>query len=98
MEATVVSDFEEVWQAGPGAVLILLGPAGAVGRRSVVLACPGCGDVASMRVYLPGEAKPPSPSWLLEGVGGALTMHPSINCVGCCGRHGWLSDCVFRKC
>lgn len=63
------------------------------GERYLVLACPGCGKVAGMAV---GDPKPSaSPSWLITGPPAAPTLHPSVNCVGCCGWHGWLKNGVF---
>lgn len=62
----------------------------------LLLACPGCGHVSGMRV---GDPKPPrSPSWLLNGDPNAPTCSPSINCVGCCGWHGYLRNGVFELC
>lgn len=67
-----------------------------VGYSTLVLACPGCGHVSAMRV---GNPKPLlSPSWELGGTPTAPTLRPSINCVGCCGWHGYLTDGVFRSC
>lgn len=66
----------------------------------LVFACPGCGQVGGIRV---GEDKPePSPSWKIEfgkrEDATSLTLSPSINCVGCCGWHGYLTAGVFRSC
>jgi hypothetical protein len=65
-----------------------------------LFACPGCGRFSGIDV---GHPKPPqSPSW--DIVAGSLddpstlTLHPSINCVGCCKWHGWLKGGVFRPC
>ena len=53
------------------------------GGKHLVLACPGCGWTAAMRV---GDPKPSdSPSWAFFTQDGALTLHPSVNCEGCCG-------------
>lgn len=69
-------------------------------QTRILLACPGCGHVSGMSV---GDPKPQqSPSWLVGGTGledvTGLTLHPSINCTGCCGWHGWLTDGVFVSC
>lgn len=62
--------------------------------------CPGCGQFGGVRV---GHPKPKrQPSW--DVVAGSptdastLTLSPSINCVGCCGWHGYLRDGVFVSC
>lgn len=64
-----------------------------------MIACPGCGRNSAMRV---GEQKPAlSPSWQASGNIDdvtTLTLTPSINCVGCCGWHGWLKNGVFQSC
>ena len=59
--------------------------------------CPGCGQYGSIRA---GHPKPEqSPSWdIVEGTlddPATLTLSPSINCIGCCGWHGWLRNGVF---
>ena len=59
----------------------------------LMLACPGCGRVSGMRVG--DSAGLGSPSWLFTA---GPTLHPSINCVGCCGWHGWLTNGVFHSC
>lgn len=66
----------------------------------LAFACPGCGRVGAI---LAGEQKPvPSPSWKIEsGIlddPTTLTLSPSINCVGCCGWHGYLRNGVYVSC
>lgn len=62
-------------------------------------ACPGCGRFGSI---LYGDPKPViSQSWKIES--GSiealnLTLSPSINCVGCCGWHGFLKNGIFVSC
>lgn len=63
----------------------------------LTFACPGCGQVGGILV---GHPKPQhSPSWDVAGGSLAdpltLTLNPSINCVGCCGWHGYLRGGVF---
>lgn len=63
-------------------------------------ACPGCAQWGSVRT---GHPKPePSPSWdIVSGEPAkpeSLTLSPSINCVGCCGWHGYLRNGVFESC
>lgn len=62
----------------------------------VMLACPGCGHVSGMTAGYPKPGR--SPSWEITGDPTAPTFSPSINCVGCCGWHGWLRDGVFVSC
>ncbi len=74
----------------------------------LMFACPGCGQWGSIGC---GKPKPTSgiggqvfkgPSW--EIVAGALadvtalTLSPSIHCIGCCGWHGFLRNGVFESC
>lgn len=62
----------------------------------LAFSCPGCGHVASVSV---GDPKPPhSPSWLMQGPIDSLTLTPSINCINCCGWHGFLRNGVFESC
>ncbi len=62
--------------------------------------CPGCGQFGSVRA---ASIKPAEgPSWKIE-TGSlddptTLTLSPSINCVGCCGWHGYLRNGVFESC
>ena len=66
-------------------------------KDQLIMACPGCGKFAPIRV---GYSKPAdSPSWaVVSGTledAQSLTLSPSINCIGCCGWHGWLKNGVF---
>jgi Family of unknown function (DUF6527) len=63
-------------------------------------ACPGCGGFGSITC---GIDKPePRPSWKIESGTlldpTTLTLSPSINCVGCCGWHGYLKNGIFISC
>jgi hypothetical protein len=78
--------------AEPGSFELRLGEKGSY----VMLACPGCGRVSGMTVGNPKPAE--APSWELTGTPAAPTLHPSINCVGCCRWHGWLKDGVYKSC
>lgn len=65
----------------------------------LAFSCPGCGRWGSIRV---GSPKPEeSPSWaILEGSvddPATLSLSPSINCVGCCGWHGYLTQGVYKS-
>lgn len=63
-------------------------------------ACPGCGAWGGVRIGHPKPEK--SPSWdIVSGMPedpSALTLAPSINCIGCCGWHGYLKNGVFESC
>jgi hypothetical protein len=88
--------FPEDWPdyALPGqAEIICVKPDGCV----LLNACPGCGQVSGMKIGF--RTKPDAPGWLLT-VGDpddamTWTVIPSINCVGCCGWHGYLRAGVF---
>ncbi len=66
----------------------------------LMLACPGCGQFAPIRVSSPKRAE--SPSWAIIAGSAAdvatLSLTPSVHCVGCCGWHGYLTAGVFRPC
>lgn len=64
----------------------------------LMLACPGCGRVSGMSVGNPKPDNRNGATWLLFGDPDRLTLNPSVNCVGCCGWHGWVTDGVFRPC
>lgn len=71
-----------------------------LGADHLLFSCPGCGRPGAIRASHPKSGDPPS--WdvtggTLDDVTG-LTLHPSINCVGCCGWHGWLTAGVFKSC
>lgn len=62
----------------------------------VMLACPGCGRVSGMTAGYPKPDR--RPSWEISGDPATPTFSPSINCVGCCGWHGFLRNGVFESC
>lgn len=85
------ADFEA---AGPGAIFLWRFSDKAAGYALVK--CPGCGDESAMHLRPPGSPHPDdSQSWEASGTPDKLTFSPSVNCVGCCGWHGWLKDGVF---
>lgn len=94
----VVKHWEEVRPDGteePG----IPGVALRANHNLIVVACPGCGRVSGMAVYGPGEPKQESPSWELThpiNEPDKWTLSPSVNCVGCCGWHGWLKEGTFQ--
>ena len=63
------------------------------GDPIMMIACPGCGHVSGIRVGNPKPAD--TPSWAIAGDPNSPTLSPSINCVGCCGWHGYLRNGVF---
>ena len=92
LKATVLAEFPVSGEVPPGGIYPKMD--GYIG-----LACPGCGQCSAMRVGNPKPAE--SPSWLLTGDKSdptTLTLSPLINCVGCCGWHGYLRGGVFESC
>lgn len=64
----------------------------------LMLACPGCGRLSGMTV---GDPKPPNgngATWRMTGTWPEITLEPSINCVSCCGWHGWLRGGMLVSC
>jgi hypothetical protein len=65
----------------------------------LLLACPGCGHVGGMH-FGPAEKPKTGPSWAITGNVSEIetvTLSPSINCIGCCGWHGYLTRGVFNS-
>lgn len=90
VKVAIADSWDSLDSAGPGAIYFPQ-PSVKTGVRSIILNCPGCGDRSAMAVYS-GVPKPPSPSWEISGEGDKITLKPSINCVGCCKWHGWLTN------
>lgn len=90
-------DWPEDGYTTPGAVFV---DRGEVYKDHLCFACPGCGQMGSIRATHPKDVN--GPSWdivsgsLLEPT--SLTLSPSINCVGCCKWHGYLRAGVFESC
>lgn len=98
MNATLCQTHDEFEAAGPGAIWLWrfaekIAAGGDEGR--IMLKCPGCGEASSMHCRIAGALHPEGPSWVLTNVADGITMAPSINCVGCCGWHGWLKGGEF---
>lgn len=90
MKATIVDDIDKTTE--PGAIEIRYYPeaAGDEAGKIAGLAsnCPGCGKPG----WVPLKQKKQSEyDWQLVQLE-PLTIHPSVNCVGCCGWHGWLKN------
>lgn len=99
MNAVLCNTREEFDAAANGAIFLWrfadreANPGGAAGH--IMMKCPGCGSESGMLCYAPGQTKPASPSWELSGLPDKITLKPSINCVGCCGWHAYLTNGVF---
>ena len=98
VKATLLSEYADDVTA-PGACYAPSGP-GWEGVPMLLFSCPGCQQFGGIRVGNPKPEK--APSWKIEkGTREdptTLTLTPSINCVGCCGWHGFLTDGVFQSC
>lgn len=94
-EAKVCDTIDEYEAAGPGAIFLwLYGTNGDQGHAMVK--CPGCGHSSGMHLRNPGMPHPDGrASWEVSGLPRAITFHPSLNCVGCCGWHNWLQAGVW---
>lgn len=89
LNAVLCATIEEFEAAGPGAIYIMQRD------KTIAMKCPGCGKSSAMEVYPAGQPKPASPSWELSGLPDKITLKPSINCVGCCGWHAYLTNGVY---
>ena len=65
----------------------------------MMFACPGCGEWGAVRALPPPKKQN---AWMIESGTLAepesLTLSPSIQCMGCCGWHGYLKAGVFESC
>lgn len=68
----------------------------------LLFACPGCGRSGAIRAAHPKPPNGNGATWDITGGSlddiTTLTLTPSINCVGCCGWHGYLRNGVFESC
>ncbi len=91
LKATLMSELENE-DVAPGALY-------PIDAHTIAMACPGCGQVSAMHV---GNPKPDrKPSWTLTGNLDRLdtvSLDPSVNCIGCCGWHGWLRNGIYTSC
>ena len=65
----------------------------------LMFTCPGCGQWGGVQAFAP--PKRPEGWEIVSGTlddPAALTLSPSIHCVGCCGWHGYLRNGVFESC
>jgi hypothetical protein len=92
VRATIVDDIDDATDV-PGAIEFV-GHKDAAGTAGLAFMCPcGCGREG----YLPFRPEP-SPSWEWDGNREAPTLKPSIQQVGGCKWHGWLTAGVFEPC
>lgn len=92
----VVGSIDEIRELQPGVTIQTPGLIYRISKSCIVMNCPCCGDESAMDVYESDQPKSPSPSWLIENFSEAVTLSPSINCVGCCGWHGYLKHGEFK--
>lgn len=64
-------------------------------RAALAFRCPGCGRPSAIMVDR--EKKNDTHQWEWDGNTDAPTLKPSINCVGCCGWHGFLTAGEFKS-
>jgi hypothetical protein len=95
IKATQVNSFEELHTNIPGQYYLPINSDKEI--KAIIMNCPGCGKTGGMTVYKPNTPKPPSPSWEMNGEGENITLKPSINCVGCCGWHGYLTNGEYKS-
>lgn len=101
MKAVVCDTHDAFESAGPGAIFgwryVDKQPEGGASGH-IMLKCPGCGGESGMHVRNPGEPHPSGvQSWEISGFPESVTLKPSINCVGCCGWHGLLTNGEYSK-
>lgn len=85
MNAVECKSFDELEEAGKGAVYF-------ISETCLVNNCPGCGRRCALTI---GGDK--SPRWNVDQRD-PLTLTPSVNCVGCCGWHGFLKNGEWVSC
>lgn len=102
MQAVICKDHDEFESAGAGAVFLWRYAQKCDEGHSgghIMLKCPGCGREGGMHARNSGVPHPTDrQSWEISGLPDAITLKPSINCVGCCGWHGWLTNGQYAKC
>lgn len=87
MRCKIVTNWEELTKAGPGAILYTKNQSG---ERHLVLNCPGCGRISSLPTYGNG--------WTFSGSDESPTLSPSIHHIDNCGWHGYLRNGEFIEC
>lgn len=82
-------DYQEYGEPGQGSKYV---------EHCYTFACPECGRFGSITCTNPKTSQ----SWLVESGSlddvTALTLFPSIHCIGCCGWHGFLRNGEFQSC
>lgn len=98
MKAILCDSRDELVKAGNGAIYLWNYNKD---KKSgyIMMKCPGCGESSAMMVYAEGTTHPPGiQAWQITGIPGNISLSPSINCVGCCGWHGYLTGGVYKRC
>jgi hypothetical protein len=100
MKAIIVEDIDKASELG--AIEIRRYPDAILDKSKVgevaglACNCPGCGSKGYIPIHKKGEAKPHNHSWQLVRLD-PITIHPSVNCTGCCEWHGWLKKGEWIK-
>lgn len=100
VNAVICANRDEFDKAGPGAIFLWrfaekIFEGGDVGHA--MIKCPGCGREGGQHLRKPGTPHPPDrASWEISGLPDKPTLKPSVNCEGCCGWHGYLTDGVWH--
>lgn len=63
-------------------------------HSALAFRCPGCNRPSAITVGIEKESN--KHQWKWDGNIEKPTLQPSINCVGCCGWHGYLIAGVFK--
>lgn len=82
LTAVECKSWDEHEAAGPGAFYF-------ANDSSLINNCPGCGRRSALTIG--GDNHP---QWTIV-YREPLTLSPSVNCVGCCGWHGYLKNGVW---
>lgn len=93
--ATIHDAYETFEAAGPGAIHYACDASGNV--ASVVIKCPGCGQVLALPLQR-DPAQPFAPVWGFNGSRAKPSLAPSVHHKGECGWHGWLRKGRWRGC
>lgn len=98
MKVTLCATREELSVSGKGAIYLWnYGKNDKPGH--IMMNCPGCGESSAMLVYGVGDNHPPNvQAWQITGIPHNIGLTPSINCVGCCGWHGYLTGGHYKRC
>jgi hypothetical protein len=98
MKVVLAASRDELEDLGPGAIYLWN-----YGKNDkpgyIMMNCPGCGESSAIFVYAPGDKHPADQeAWQITGIPANITLKPSINCVGCCRWHGYLTNGEYKRC